>query len=47
MCRGLFGGNQCEWIIWVLIIWFILNSMCNDDCGSTYSRNSGCGCGCD
>ena len=43
MClRNLFGGNDCTWILFIIIVLLLID---NDDCDRGGSCG-GCGCGC-
>ncbi len=43
MClRNLFGGNDCTWILFIIIVLLLI-----DDCGDNGCGNANnCGCGC-
>ena len=41
MClRNLFGGNDCTWILFIIIVLLLIDEDCGDD------RSGGWGCGC-
>lgn len=43
MClRNLFGGNDCTWILFIIIVLLLID----DDCGCNSCGGSSCGCGC-
>ncbi len=46
MCNSCFEGNNCMWIIILLIIFILLFSNCGGGCGCDCGNNNGCGCGC-
>lgn len=42
MClRNLFGGNDCTWILFIIIVLLLI-----DDCDCGDDRRNSCGCGC-
>ena len=46
MClRNLFNGNDCTWILFIIILILLVDDECGDKNLNT-SNCGGCGCGC-
>ncbi len=44
MClRNLFGGNDCTWILFIIIVLLLIDDGC---CDGSNTASNGCGCGC-
>ena len=42
MCiNRLFGGNDCTWILFIIIVLLLCDDDCGKDCGNNFNN---CGC---
>ncbi len=47
MClRNLFNGNDCTWILFIIILILLVDDECCDKNLNTSNCGGGCGCGC-